>query len=115
MRIERELKTLEEAMKETNVNIIPYSITDIYLYESVLAMEEAHEKMGEENINWLMGLHHNTKHVPDWIESDEEYEKWSANVDRDYEELEKARDKENMLLEMIEELRKEIIVYTEEI
>lgn len=113
MKFEKELKTLEEALKETNVNIIPYSITDIYMYESVIALEELEEKLDRECTELQMGLHYGTKDVPEWIETDEDFVEWSNGIDADYEELDKMVESTEMLFEMIEDLRKQIIVYTE--
>lgn len=109
----KELKTLEEAMKETNVNIVPYSITDIYLYESVIALEELMDKLDREASQLQYGLHLNTKHEPDWITTDDEYIEWSNSIDQGYEELYEMEESSNKLLEMIEDLRGQVIVWTE--
>lgn len=114
MILQKELKTLADARKEEGVDIIPYSITDIHLYETILNMEKTHDSLVKEHSNEHMGLHMNTKHVPDWIESDEDYEEWEKGVDRDYELLDELWDTIENLRKMVKELEEKTIVYTEE-
>lgn len=113
MKLDNELKTLKKAREEKKIEITPYASADKHLYRAIRLLEIAQSEIEKEYTNEMLALHHNTKHVPSWIESDEQYEEWSKEVDSFEKELNKEDETANELLKMIEMLEDRILVYTE--
>lgn len=115
MILEQELKTLRQARKEEDVKIIPYSENDVHLLETILNMEKTHKILSEECDSEQLGLHYNTKEIPDWVQSDKDYDEWNEGVDEDYKALEKLIETVDNLENSIRELEGKVIVYTRKI